>query len=111
MEISSGKVNIMLNVAYANESGLTIAGYEDDVLISVTSEKAITFTSGLSGVTKVVGIVRLDVPLGTTVKGLVIKASNGTLYDDVVLEGAEIGDFTATQGTYQINILSIGRGV
>ena len=33
----------MLNPAYANESGLTIAGYEDDVLISVTSEKAITF--------------------------------------------------------------------
>ena len=40
MEISSSKVNIMLNVAYANESGLTIYGYEDDYVVPVTDEKS-----------------------------------------------------------------------
>lgn len=111
MEISSSKVNIMLNVAYANESGLTIYGYEDDYVVPVTDEKAITFTNAQNGTTKINGIVRLSVPLGKIVKGLVIRDGTSVPSDDIILEGAEIGDYTSTQGTYQINILSIGRGI
>ena len=111
MEISTGKVNLMLNFAYANISGLTMGGYEDDVLVTETTTKPITFTTAQNGTTKVDGVVRLDVPSGTMIKGLVIKDNNGQLYDDVVLEGAEIGDYTTTQGTYQINIYSVGRGI
>ena len=104
-------VNAFRNAA---QSGTDLYIYANtlDYHDPASDTKKINFNVAANGKIKVSGVIRLDVAQGNTIRGVTILDQNSlssvdNVVADIKVTGVDEGDFTTTQGTYQINILEV----